>query len=273
MSSPSAPASPHQPPGGASPRLMGPPEAATVEDSEQIVALFTEVFGSDPVWSAIAPDDAIRREMIASSFRADLSGGGEQDFDVIRDADSCIVGALHFTSPGRTTPQEARSTDSDGPADPSPTAQAPFFTDGGAWTSDKHDGDLNGLPRRDHRAPASGHVDGYQAVGTSLSPEVIASSSRGHHHDEAVHAHRPEVPHWYFRDLVIAPSMQGAGLGSTLLASRLETVDRDPAPVFLESTSPASRRLYERFGFQHVATVEAVPGGTAYVMIRPSQRA
>lgn len=87
-------------------------------------------------------------------------------------------------------------------------------------------------------------------------------------HDEAVHAHRPEVPHWYLKDLVTSPSARGQGLGSALLESRLRAVDADALPAFLESTSEASRRLYERFGFEHVATVEVVPQARSFIMVR-----
>lgn len=161
-------------------------------------------------------------------------------------ADGSIVGALHFTAPGKMTPQEkavtALETESSNRATPrSPTV-------------------------RGDRDPGNAGAEA-----AKLNPEAAANAQRGRAHTEAVHAHRPTGPHWYFRDLVVSPRMQGAGLGSTLLSHRLAVVDQDPLPVFLESTSPGSRRLYERFGFEHVATVEAVPGGIAYVMIRPAQ--
>lgn len=93
---------------------------------------------------------------------------------------------------------------------------------------------------------------------------------RGAAHDAQVHSHRPDGAHWYFQDIVVSPAARGQGLGSTLLSHRLAQVDADPLPVFLESTTPASRRLYERLGFAQVGEVNALPNGTAYAMVRPS---
>ncbi len=41
---------------------------------------------------------------------------------------------------------------------------------------------------------------------------MAPSARRGLMHDQAVHACRPEEPHWYLRDLVTSPSAQGGGL-------------------------------------------------------------
>lgn len=212
------------------------PRTAEPTDASALAELFADVFDADPVWSAIAPDAEVRRRMITESFRADASNGGHQDFDVLRDENQRVIGALHFTAPGRESPTEAASS----------------ATTGG--------GDRENAQER--LAPEQP---------SPRDPQWAESVQRGRDHDRAVHHFRPAEPHWYFRDLGTSPQWQGQGLGSTLLRSRLAIVDQDPLPVFLESTSPASRRLYERFGFRHVATVEEAPGGVAYVMIRPAQ--
>lgn len=106
-----------------------------------------------------------------------------------------------------------------------------------------------------------------------LASAVSPSAKRGLKHDSAVNAHRPSGPHWYFRDLVTSENARGRGIGSKLFANRLAIIDQDPLPVFLESTSEASKRLYERFGFEHVATVSAIEDCTAYIMVRPAQQA
>jgi GNAT superfamily N-acetyltransferase len=43
---------------------------------------------------------------------------------------------------------------------------------------------------------------------------------------------------------------QGAGLGSALLRHRLARADADGLPAYLEASSPRSRALYLRHGFE-----------------------
>ena len=92
---------------------------------------------------------------------------------------------------------------------------------------------------------------------------------RGARHTRAVESYRPPEPHWYFHDIAAGPEARGKGVGSALLQHRLEIVDRSaPAPVFLEATTPGSRRLYERFGFRPVGSVATQPGHASTAMIR-----
>ena len=59
------------------------------------------------------------------------------------------------------------------------------------------------------------------------------------------------------------------GVGSALLEHRLRVVDHSANPLaFLESTTPASRRLYERFGFEAVGSVPTLPGQSSTAMVR-----
>ena len=108
----------------------------------------------------------------------------------------------------------------------------------------------------------------FERVAATLTP----SGRRGRTHDEAVQSRRPAQPHWYFRDIVTASEARGKGIGSALLKNRLAIVDEDPIPVFLESTTEGSKRLYERYGFEHIETLTAVPGGTVFIMVRPALR-
>lgn len=68
-------------------------------------------------------------------------------------------------------------------------------------------------------------------------------------------AHRPAAPHWYLSDIAVAASGRGAGVGSALLRHRLDVLDRDGALAYLEATTPSSRRLYERHGFDVVGEI------------------
>ncbi|MBO3095397.1 GNAT family N-acetyltransferase [Cellulomonas dongxiuzhuiae] len=80
-------------------------------------------------------------------------------------------------------------------------------------------------------------------------------------------AQRPRYPHWFLAYVGAAPAARGQGVGSALLAHRLAVVDGTGMPVYLEATTDASRRLYERFGFRATGTIE-LGGATATTMVR-----
>lgn len=81
---------------------------------------------------------------------------------------------------------------------------------------------------------------------------------------------RPTVPHWYLYMIAVSPLARGRGVGSALLRHGLERVDADGLPTHLESTTPASRRLYERHGFRQVAELGAAPLPLYWAMTRPA---
>lgn len=94
---------------------------------------------------------------------------------------------------------------------------------------------------------------------------------RGARHTHLIEAYRPAEPHWYIRDIGTGPDARGKGVGSALLEHRLGLVDQTATPLaFLESTTPASRRLYERFGFEEVGSVPTQPGNASTAMVRIS---
>lgn len=80
--------------------------------------------------------------------------------------------------------------------------------------------------------------------------------------------HRPRVAHWFLADLATSPDVRGRGVGSRLLAHRLEDVDRTGLPAYLEATTAGGRRLYERFAFRPTGSIH-LPGATATGMLRP----
>lgn len=81
------------------------------------------------------------------------------------------------------------------------------------------------------------------------------------------HRARPSTSHWLLADIAVAAEARGLGIGGALLAHGLERCD---APVYLEATTPASRRLYERFGFIEHRRIDLVEGGYPVGMLRPS---
>lgn len=67
----------------------------------------------------------------------------------------------------------------------------------------------------------------------------------------------PTFPHWYLPWLAVAPAFQGRGLGGRLLEHGLANVDADELPAFLETPNPRTVPLYERHGFEVIATAQA----------------
>ncbi len=67
----------------------------------------------------------------------------------------------------------------------------------------------------------------------------------------------PTYPHWYLPWLAVTPALQGRGLGGRLLEHGLAIVNVDGLPAFLETPNPRTVPLYERHGFEVVATPRA----------------
>lgn len=84
-------------------------------------------------------------------------------------------------------------------------------------------------------------------------------------------AARPPQPYWYLYMLAVAPGARGTGRGTALLRHGLERVDGDGVAAHLESTTPASRRLYERLGFSLAATLDAPPLPVYWALTRPAR--
>jgi ribosomal protein S18 acetylase RimI-like enzyme len=70
----------------------------------------------------------------------------------------------------------------------------------------------------------------------------------------------PEEPHWYLGVIGSDPTVRGKGFGQALMRSRLDRVDAEHAPAYLESTKPENLPYYQRFGFEVTGEIE-LPGG------------
>jgi ribosomal protein S18 acetylase RimI-like enzyme len=88
----------------------------------------------------------------------------------------------------------------------------------------------------------------------SISPEQLEDTFAVLEQMSAAH---PSYVHWYLPWLAVDPARQGEGLGSTLLAHGLRIVDAEHLPAFLETPNPRTVPLYERHGFEVVATAQA----------------
>ncbi|MCC7266728.1 MAG: GNAT family N-acetyltransferase [Caulobacteraceae bacterium] len=73
---------------------------------------------------------------------------------------------------------------------------------------------------------------------------------------EQMGRHHLQEPHWYLPLIGVDPAMQARGLGSALMKHALARCDADGLPAYLESSNPRNISLYERHGFEAVATIQ-----------------
>jgi len=79
---------------------------------------------------------------------------------------------------------------------------------------------------------------------------------------------RPTTAHWTLADVAVADDARGQGIGGALVAHGLERLDGD---AYLEATTAASQRLYERHGFVLHTRIGLAPGGFPVGMRREAQ--
>lgn len=68
-------------------------------------------------------------------------------------------------------------------------------------------------------------------------------------------AHPRTEPYYYLQVLAVDTDRQGRGLGSGMLRETTAQADRDGRVAIIETSKPANRKLYERFGFRTVRTI------------------
>ena len=206
--------------------------AAGPGDLDAVVDLLTGVFLDDPLMSAIAAAAPEPRAALGHLHRVEL--------------------AAHYLA-----------------ADP--TARADSRVD---LAVDAASGDPLGVALWD--APSSTDVVGPLGPGNEPPPGLDLDLLGGAWElclaDAAqCEAHRPAEPHWYLYMVAVAPAARGRGIGGRLLGHGLKRVDAEGLPAHLESTTPGSRRLYERFGFRQVAELAGSGLPVYWAMTRPAR--
>jgi GNAT superfamily N-acetyltransferase len=78
----------------------------------------------------------------------------------------------------------------------------------------------------------------------------------------------PTDDHWYLPLTGVDPVAQGRGLGAALLRHALKTCDSNGLAAYLEATSPRSRNLYARHGFNVVGIIQAGTSPPLWAMLR-----
>ncbi|MEV4251523.1 GNAT family N-acetyltransferase [Streptosporangium canum] len=79
--------------------------------------------------------------------------------------------------------------------------------------------------------------------------------------DAAMAPYRPKEPGWFLETVATAPESQGKGLGSAVLIPGIQEAERAGCPAFLETSSEANVRFYERLGFKVTADVQLPDNG------------
>lgn len=89
---------------------------------------------------------------------------------------------------------------------------------------------------------------------------------------DTVEKNHPKSPdHFYLFMIGVHGDYQGQGLGSTILAKTLETVDAAKMPAYLESSSPKNLPLYERHGFKIMKELKFENGPSLWPMWREAR--
>jgi ribosomal protein S18 acetylase RimI-like enzyme len=92
---------------------------------------------------------------------------------------------------------------------------------------------------------------------------------RGRAVQELMQRVHPEEPHWYLGVIGSDPTVRGQGFGQVLMRSRLDRVDAEHAPAYLESSKPENVPYYQRFGFEVTREIPLPDGGpTMWAMWR-----
>ncbi|MUL83621.1 MULTISPECIES: GNAT family N-acetyltransferase [unclassified Mycolicibacterium] len=84
---------------------------------------------------------------------------------------------------------------------------------------------------------------------------------RGKQIAELMKKHHPDEPHWYLAVIGSDPTVRSGGFGHALLRSRLDRVDAEHAPAYLESSNPHNVPYYSRFGFEVTGEIALPDGG------------
>src|SRR5690606_29750346 len=91
--------------------------------------------------------------------------------------------------------------------------------------------------------------------------------SRGRQVLDLMKEHNPDEPHWYLAVIGSDPVVRGGGYGDAWMRSRLEQVDAEHAPAYLESSNPDNIPYYARFGFEVTGEVRLPDDGPVMTLM------
>jgi ribosomal protein S18 acetylase RimI-like enzyme len=88
---------------------------------------------------------------------------------------------------------------------------------------------------------------------------------------ERMGSYHPPEPHWYLPLIGVDPDCQRRGYGAALLGPTLAQCDHEGVAAYLESSNPANLSLYQRHGFEVLATIQVGSSPPIFPMLRRPQ--
>lgn len=82
--------------------------------------------------------------------------------------------------------------------------------------------------------------------------------------------HDPKTPHWHLGPVGVDRNLQGQGIGSLLLRSFCEYMDKEKSEAYLETDKAQNVEFYKKFGFETIAEADVI-GVRNWFMIRKPQ--
>jgi ribosomal protein S18 acetylase RimI-like enzyme len=117
----------------------------------------------------------------------------------------------------------------------------------------------------DERAALAGFSEGPEVRGREAWERFLHSGEL----TGAVHRRSVTGPHWYLPVVGVAPEAQRRGLGSALLTTMCDRLDREGLPAYLDTGTEENVAFYERHGFIVAAELFEPDNG---VLIRGMRR-
>jgi GNAT superfamily N-acetyltransferase len=88
--------------------------------------------------------------------------------------------------------------------------------------------------------------------------------------DQLFAANHPHEPHHHLAFLAVQPGRQRTGIGAALLEHHHAHLDAHRLPAYLDASSPASRDLYARHGYEASEPYTLPDGAPFWPMWRPA---
>lgn len=111
-----------------------------------------------------------------------------------------------------------------------------------------------------------------EAFGGAVAEVLGPDAERAFELMAVMEEHHPHEPCYYLQLVGVVPEHQGRGLGAALMQPVLAQCDREGVPAYLEATTRASLRLYERLGFEVIGEFAPAGGPPLWPMWRRPAR-
>lgn len=88
--------------------------------------------------------------------------------------------------------------------------------------------------------------------------------------DVAFEENHPRAGHQHLAFMAVLPEYQDRGLGSALLSSHHQVLDREGTPAYLEAANLRAARMYGRWGYRIISRIDLPGGPSMWPMWRDS---